>query len=116
MTNHADRMRDDIHQVASGDLAAVVEALNDVAQAFQSHSDVSSRLLLNHNTELAKLWDGIAELRDDLHDAEHALGNRIESLMQSAATLQDIDDAKVDMRDEIAAATATPFDPRPDAA
>lgn len=110
MTYRADGMRDDIERAASGDMAAVIAELDKLGQAFQGHSDVSARLLLNHNTEFVRVWDDIAAVRDDLH----AVANRLENATQAMATTADIEDAKAELRDVVAEATATPFDPRPE--
>jgi len=105
--SHADRISDDIERVATGDFASILDELGKLTENMHRVGDAQSRLLMEHNGELAKLWDEIAALRDEHHDNLSALSNRLQAFGDAAAMRTEL----ADLRAEVAEATATPFNP-----
>jgi hypothetical protein len=107
VSNQADRIRELIEEVAAGELDAGGHELVPVLRAIGDLDLAQSRAL-------GALFDAVS----DHGDAILALSNRIEGAIQQGvalaevmATGSDLEDAKVELREVIAEATATPFDP-----
>jgi len=118
MSYHADRIRDDIERVASGDFEAIRDDLSKFAAAVANQGDAVSRLLVAHTTEFEKVWDEVSDQGDEIV----ALSNRIQGVTNIAVTEADlrdhteavwsmVADALDDLRAEVLEATATPFNP-----
>ena len=111
MGHNADRMRDEIHRVATGDMESVLGELGKLAESITRHADAQNRLLLGHSGEIAAIWEEIADLRDEHHSDISALSNRLHAFGDAAAMRSDLDDLRL----EVMEAVSTPFDP-PEAA